>query len=104
STAKKQPAPARKPMMIEAIGVTKPAAGVIPTSPATAPAAAPITLGRLWRTHLAVIQANAAIEAARWVLTKADTASAPEPNALPALKPNQPNQSSPVPSRVMVAL
>ncbi len=89
-------------MMIAAIGVTKPAAGVMPTSPATAPAAAPTTLGRPWRIQLAVIQVSVAIAAAVLVVTKALTARPFAPSALPALKPNQPNHSSPAPSTVIV--
>ena len=37
--------PATAPMTMAAIGVTKPAAGVIATRPATAPEAAPRTVG-----------------------------------------------------------
>src|SRR4051794_27269663 len=98
----KQPTPAKNPMISEDIGVTKPAAGVIPTSPATAPAAPPTTLGRPWRIQLAVTQANAAIAAAICVLTKAAVARPFAPSALPALKPNQPNHSKPAPSTVIV--
>src|SRR5687768_17225290 len=94
----KQRAPAAKPIRIAAVGVTKPAAGVIATSPATAPADAPTTLGRLWRIQLAVIQVSRPIAAAVLVVTKAFAARPFAPSALPALKPNQPNQSSPAPS------
>src|SRR5919206_582631 len=45
-TPKKQMPPAPRPTMIAAGTLTKPAAGVIATRPATAPAAEPSTLGR----------------------------------------------------------
>src|SRR5437879_13426927 len=83
--------------------LTKPEAGVIATNPATAPAAAPITLGCFLCHQLTVIQVRAAIAAAVFVTTKALVASAPAPSALPALKPNHPNQSRAAPSTVMVA-
>src|SRR5918911_5780648 len=95
------PAPAR--MMMAALASTYPAAGVMATSPAPAPAAAPITLGRCWCIQLAVTQVRAAIAAAVLVTTKALTASPPDERALPALKPNQPNHSNDAPRMVMVA-
>src|SRR4051794_22523937 len=94
--------PAPRPMMIDAVTFTYPDAGVIATSPATAPAAAPSTLGRPWCAQLTVIQVRAAIAAAVLVTTKALVASAPAETALPALKPNQPNHSSDAPSTVIV--
>src|SRR5436309_14424674 len=95
--------PAPRPMMIDAVTFTYPDAGVIATRPATAPAAAPSTLGRPWWAQLTVIQVSAAIAAAVLVTTKALTASSFAAPALPALKPNQPNQSSAAPSTVIVA-
>src|SRR5256714_5446745 len=83
--------------------LTKPEAGVIATNPATAPAAAPITLGCFLCHQLTVIQVRAAIAAAVFVTTKALVASAPAPSALHALKPTHQNQSSAAPSTVMVA-
>src|ERR1043165_5027501 len=97
-TPKKQIEPAPRPMMIEAGTVTKPAAGVIATSPATAPAAAPSTLGRRCTAQLTVIQVSAAIAVAVLVLTNACAARPPDVSADPALNPNQPNQSSAAPS------
>src|SRR5688572_676652 len=76
--------------MIEAIGVTKPAPGVMQTRPATAPEAAPRIVGLPERIHSAAIQARAAAAAAVLVLRNAIAASSPAPTALPALKPNQP--------------
>src|SRR5262249_45138803 len=104
STTKKHPNPAQNPITNAAMGETKPEAGVIATSPDSAPAAAPSALGRSYRIQLAVSQVRAAIAAEVLVLTKAQTANEPEPIALPALNPNQPNQSSAAPSIVRVAL
>src|SRR2546426_9730392 len=83
--------------------LTKPEAGVMATRPATAPAAAPITLGCFLCHQLTVIQVRAAMAVAVLVTTNALVASAPAPRALPALKPNQPNQSKAAPSTVMGA-
>ncbi len=74
------------------------------TSPATAPVQAPRTVALPLCSHSIVIQVNAAAAAAVFVLTNAATADVPADSALPALKPNQPNQSSAVPSAVMVRL
>src|SRR6266566_19828 len=82
---------------------TYPEAGVMATRPATAPAAAPSTLGAPLCSHETVIQVSAAIAAAVLVTTNALAASPPALIALPALKPNQPNQRSDAPSTVMVA-
>ncbi len=85
------------PMMIDAIGVTKPAAGVMQTRPATAPEAAPRSVGLPDRIHSAAIQPRVAAAAAVLVLRKAVAASSPDETALPALNPNQPTQSSEAP-------
>ena len=85
--------PATAPITIAAIGVTKPAAGVIATSPATAPEAAPSTVGLPRELHSVNIQARAAAAAAVLVVMKAWAASPLAASALPALNPNQPNQS-----------
>src|SRR4051812_29172938 len=88
---------------------TKPEAGVIATRPATAPAAAPSTLGCPLCHQLTVIQVIAAIAAAVLVTTKALVARLPpvalpaELRALPALKPNQPNHKRAAPRTTMVA-
>src|SRR2546427_6028287 len=73
------------------------------TRPATAPAAAPSTLGAPLCSHDTVIQVSAAIAAAVFVTTKALAARPPALIALPALKPNHPNHSSDAPRTVMVA-
>src|SRR3990170_650903 len=96
--------PATPPMAIASIGWTKPEAGVIATRPATAPAAAPITLGLPPSSQLANIQERAAAAAAVLVTTKAFAATALAAPALPALKPNQPNQRMAAPSTMYVTL
>src|SRR4029078_3008497 len=85
------------PMMIDAIGGTKPAPGVMQTRPATAPDAAPSSVGLPLRIHSAAIQPRVAAAAAVLVLRKAVAASSPGDTALPALKPNQPTQRSEAP-------
>src|SRR5438093_2035957 len=100
STAKKQATPAPNPIAIADDGETKPEAGVIATNPATAPAAAPSTLGCPCRSQLTVIQVSAPIAAAMLVTTNAFAARPLAPSALPALNPNQPNQRRPAPSTV----
>src|SRR5919206_4947292 len=95
--------PAPKPIKIAPDGATKPDAGVIATSPATAPAAAPSTDGEPLCSQLTVIQVMDAMAVARCVTTNALVARLPEAIALPALKPNQPNHSSEAPSTTIVA-
>src|SRR6185503_1307328 len=90
---------ASPPITIAASGVTKPAAGVIATSPTTAPVTIPRTLGLLSR-QLRNIHTTAAAAAAVFVVTKALTASPFAASALPPLKPNQPIQSRPAPNTV----
>src|ERR1035437_703538 len=78
--------------------LTKPDAGVMVASPATMPDAAPNTLGRPFNHHSVAAQLNAAAAAEKCVAANALVASPPALKALPALKPNQPTQSSPVPT------
>src|ERR1041384_2877617 len=78
--------------------VTKPAAGVIATRPTTAPIQNPSAEGFLPRTASINTHARPAAADAVFVVAKAEAANVPALNALPALKPNQPNHSSPVPS------
>jgi len=92
--------PASIPMASDAIGCTKPAAGVIATRPATAPEMPPSALGLPCRTHSAAIQPSAAAAAPRCVFTKALVASVPPLSADPALKPNQPTQSRHAPMKL----
>src|SRR5690606_33143397 len=86
------------------MGLTKPAAGVMATSPATSPDAAPSAVGLPWRIHSTAAQLTAPSPAATCVFTSASAANPFAPSADPALKPNQPNQSRPAPSMVMVRL
>src|SRR6186997_1670939 len=88
-------------MSTDAAGVTYPAAGVIATSPATAPIAAPSTEGVPRCSQEIVTHVIAAIAAAVFVVTKAVAARPFAPRADPALKPNQPNHSRPAPRTVI---
>src|SRR5262245_57110880 len=85
--------PATAPITMDAMGVTNPAAGVIATSPATAPDAAPSTVGLPRELHSVSIQASAAAAVAVFVVMNAWAARPLAARALPALNPNQPNQS-----------
>src|SRR5687767_1078569 len=88
---------ATTPMKILCGMATKPAAGVMATRPTTAPIQKPSTEGFLPFSTSKNIQLKPAAAAAVLVVAKAETANGPEDNAEPALKPNQPNQSKPVP-------
>ena len=83
---------------------TKPEAGVMVASPATMPEATPSTLGLPFCHHSQNAQLSAAAEAEKCVAAKALVASLPALTALPALKPNQPTQSKPVPIRLSTTL
>src|SRR5258706_7331261 len=91
-------------MNIADIGVTKPAAGVIATSPATAPEIAPIAVGLPLLIQSITIHASIALAAAKCVVTNALVASELAARALPALNPNHPNQSRPAPIRLSTEL
>src|SRR5215468_10975950 len=78
---------------------TKPAAGVIATRPTTAPMQKPITEGFFPRKTSKNIHDKPAEAAAVFVVANAETDRALAAPAEPALKPNQPNQSKPVPIR-----
>src|SRR5436190_6926832 len=82
-------------------GPTKPEAGVIATSPATAPDAAPRTVGLPRVIHSVNIQPSAAAAAPVFVAKNALAARPLASSALPALKPNQPNHSRPAPITVI---
>src|SRR5581483_12449496 len=92
--------PPEKPIAIAPIGVTKPEPGVMATRPATAPDAAPRTVGLPRVIHSATIQPSVAAAAPVLVATKALAARPPEVSALPALNPNHPTQSSAAPATV----
>src|SRR5262245_63695038 len=89
--------PAITPITIAPIGPTQPQAGVMATSPATAPDAAPSIVGVPRWIHSANDQASAAAAVARIVFANTIAvnpfASRPEPT----LKPNQPTHSSEAP-------
>src|SRR5579864_7170161 len=95
--AQKQPTPAATPMTIEPPGNTKPEAGVIATSPATAPDAAPSTDGFPLAIHSANIHPSAAAAVAICVTVIAMPARPFAAVADPALKPNQPTHSNEAP-------
>src|SRR5262245_29016724 len=86
--------------MIEGTGPTKPEAGVIATRPATAPLAAPNTVGLPRTAHSVSIQDSAAAAVAVFVTTNALVASPFAAIALPALNPNQPNHRRDAPITV----
>src|SRR5439155_22288898 len=98
--AMKQNTPPPIPIRTAAMGPTKPEAGVIATSPATAPDAAPRTVGLPRWNHSASIQPSVAAAAAVLVTTKALVARPPAVSALPAVNPNQPTQSIAAPATV----
>ncbi len=75
-------------------------AGVIATSPTTAAVAAPSTVGRERCSHSIATQVSIAAAVAVLVLRKARPAMPSAASSLPALKPNQPTQSSPAPITV----
>src|SRR5687768_12015904 len=90
---------ATTPIVILCGIATKPAAGVIATRPTTAPIQNPSTEGFFPFSTSKNIQDKPAAAAAVLVVANADTARPLAANAEPPLKPNQPNQSKPVPIR-----
>ena len=76
------------------MGDTNPEAGVIATSPATAPEAAPTVEGLPVCAHDMRAQVTAAIPVATCVATNALVALVPAAPAEPALKPNHPTHSN----------
>src|SRR5260370_24900466 len=96
--------PALKPIASAGIGPTNPAAGVIATSPATAPEIAPSALARPFLIHSAALQLNAAAAAAKCVATNALVASELDASALPALNPNHPTHSKQAPMKLSTRL
>src|SRR5271154_2782512 len=92
------------PIANAGIGPTNPDAGVIATSPATAPDIAPSALARPFLSHSAALQLSAAAAVAKCVATNALVASAFEASALPALNPNQPTHSRQAPVKLSTRL
>src|SRR5437016_13156961 len=85
-------------MSTESVAATYPQAGVITTSPATAPEQNPSTLGLPRSAYSSMAQVKEATAVASVVIMKAFAAIPSGPRALPALKPYQPTQSKPVPT------
>src|SRR5215831_6929201 len=79
-------------------------AGVIATSPATAPEATPRVVGLPSRNRSISSQPPAAAAVATCVFMNARAAVPSAASSEPALKPNQPNQSNPAPSSTSVRL
>src|SRR5438067_8400820 len=96
--------PAAKPITSAGMGPTNPDAGVIATSPATAPEIPPRTLGCPLRIHSAPAHPSAAAAAAKCVATNALVARELAAKALPALNPNQPTQSKHAPMKLSTKL
>src|ERR671924_1880111 len=91
---------ARMPMIMADIGDTKPDAGVIATSPATAPEAAPTVEGLPVCAHDIRDHVTAAMPVATWVATNALVALVAAAAAEPALKPNHPTHSKAAPRTI----
>src|SRR5215470_10361730 len=85
---------------MEAGTPTYPDAGVMATSPATAPVTMPSTVGFPRCIHSMPTQVSPAMAAAVLVTAKALDASPLADRALPALNPNHPNHSSDAPITV----
>src|SRR6185437_14903961 len=96
--------PAAIPMITEPVGLTQPQAGVITTSPATAPEQKPSKLGLPLVSHSHIGQTNEATAVASVVVVKALPAVPSDPTSEPALKPYQPTHSMPVPINVNTRL
>src|SRR3954465_1833364 len=98
--ARKHTTPAMKPIQIGEVPPTNPEHGVIATSPATAPDAAPsvVALPSLMRSTTS--QPSMAAAAAKCVFMNAGAAVRLGAKAEPALNPNQPNQRIPIPRSV----
>src|SRR5213075_3489059 len=90
--------PAAIPMMTAPLGPTYPQAGVITTSPATAPEQNPSTLGLPRNAYSSIAHVNEATAVASVVVVNAFAAIPSGASALPALKPYHPTQSKPVPT------
>src|SRR4030095_8878163 len=80
------------------MGLTNPAAGVMATSPPTIAVAQPTAVGLPERIMSRNVQTTSVAAGASIVVTKARPAIGLAARALPALKPNHPNQSRPAPS------
>src|SRR5690349_10224494 len=93
-----------KPIISAGIGATNPAAGVIATSPATAPEIAPRALGLPFLIHSANSHPTTAPAAPKCVATNALDARPLAASALPALNPNHPTHSKQAPMKLSTRL
>src|SRR5258708_351531 len=103
-TIPKHSTPATAPITSAGIGPTNPAAGVMATSPATAPEIAPSALALPFLNHSAALQLSAAAAAPKCVATNALDAHEPAASALPALNPNQPTHNRHAPMKLSTRL
>src|ERR1700722_486751 len=85
-------------------GPTNPAAGVIATSPATAPEITPNALACPFFSHSAARPGKAALASAKCVATNALDANPFEASALPALNPNHPTHKKQAPIKLYTTL
>src|SRR5258705_10327215 len=90
--------PARSPMISAPTALTDEQDGVMATSPATMPDAAPSVVALPSRMRSVSIQASMAVAVAIVVAMNVDPAAPLELVADPALNPYQPNHSNPAPS------
>src|SRR5262245_40783172 len=90
-TARAHRTPATTPMMSAPMTLTAPQDGVIATSPATMPEAAPSDVALPSRTRSVSNQANMAAAVATVVVTMVEPAVPLDDVAEPALNPYQPN-------------
>src|SRR5579875_158932 len=100
TTIQKQNNPAISPIHSAPIGVTNPEAGVIATSPATAPEIPPSALGLPFRIHSAASHPHTPAAAAKCVATNALVARLLAASADPALNPNHPTHSKHAPMKL----
>src|SRR6476646_9498064 len=96
--AKNGTIPAATPIITAPLEPTYPQAGVITTSPATAPEQNPSTLGLPRNEYSSMAHVNEATAVVSVVVVNAFAAIPSGASALPALKPYQPTQSKPVPT------
>src|SRR5688572_19809059 len=87
------------PSRMAFIGLMNPAAGVTATRPTTIAVAAPTAVTFFDRIRSQNVQTTNVAAGANMVVVNARAAMPLAATALPALKPNQPNQRSPAPSR-----
>ena len=91
------------PIIIPLAGLTKPAAGVTPTNPETAPVAIPTEVDLPSFIYSIKPQVINPAAAEICVVVKGNSAP-PTASWLPPLNPNHPNHSKPVPNKICVTL